>query len=152
MRRLNLILLAIAVGFFVWILNEVGWANVGHYLRQVGWYWPLLLLPYGLVNLLEAVSWKYLIVNLPRTISLPRLFWLRLGGEALNQLTPTASLGGELFKADRLADRRGPYGPGHRLGGDPQRHPGLEPGSLYLFWVWPWPPATCPRPWRIWGS
>ena len=31
-----------------------------------------------------------------------RLFWLRLGGEALNQLTPTASLGGEPFKADRL--------------------------------------------------
>ncbi len=102
MRRLNLILLAIAVGFFFWILNEVGWTNVGHYLRQVGWYWPLLLLPYGLVNLLEAVSWKFLIVKLPRTISLPRLFWLRLGGEALNQLTPTASLGGELFKADRL--------------------------------------------------
>ena len=102
MRRLNLILLTIAVGFFFWILNEVGWANVGHYLRQVGWYWPLLLLPYGLVNWLEAVSWKYLIVNLPRTISLSRLFWLRLGGEALNQLTPTASLGGEPFKADRL--------------------------------------------------
>ena len=102
MRRLNLILLTIAVGFFFWILNEVGWAKVGHYLRQVGWYWPLLLLPYGLVNCLEAVSWKYLIVNLPRTISLSRLFWLRLGGEALNQLTPTASLGGEPFKADRL--------------------------------------------------
>ena len=102
MRRLNLILLTIAVGFFFWILNEVGWAKVGHYLRQVGWYWPLLLLPYGLVNFLEAVSWKYLIVNLPRTISLFRLFWLRLGGEALNQLTPTVSLGGEPFKADRL--------------------------------------------------
>jgi len=102
LRRLNLILLTIAVGFFFWILNEVGWAKVGHYLRQVGWYWPLLLLPYGLVNFLEAVSWKYLIVNLPRTISLFRLFWLRLGGEALNQLTPAASLGGEPFKTDRL--------------------------------------------------
>lgn len=102
MRRFNLILLAIAVGFFFWVLNEVGWANVGHYLRQVGWYWPLLLLPYGLVNLLEAVSWKYMIIDLPPTISLSRLFWLRLGGEALNQLTPTASLGGEPFKADRL--------------------------------------------------
>ena len=102
MRRFNLILLAIAVGFFFWVLNEVGWANVGHYLRQVGWYWPLLLLPYGLVNLLEAVSWKYIIIDLPPTISLSRLFWLRLGGEALNQLTPTASLGGEPFKADRL--------------------------------------------------
>jgi uncharacterized protein (TIRG00374 family) len=102
LRRFNLILLAIAAVFFVWILNEVGWDTLGDYLRRVGWYWPALLLPYGLVNLLEAVSWKYLILDLPPGISLGRLFWLRLGGEALNQLTPTASLGGEPFKAAGL--------------------------------------------------
>ena len=102
MRRLNLILLGIALIFFVWILNEVGWAKLGQHLRQVGWYWPVLLLPYGLVNLLEAVSWKYILIDLPAKTSLARLFWLRLGGEALNQLTPTASLGGEPFKAARL--------------------------------------------------
>jgi uncharacterized protein (TIRG00374 family) len=102
LRRLNLILLAIAVVFFFWVLNDVGWANLGHYLRQVGWYWPLLCLPYGVVNWLEAVSWKYIIINRPQQTSLARLFWLRLGGEALNQLTPTASLGGEPFKAAGL--------------------------------------------------
>jgi hypothetical protein len=68
----------------------------------VGWGWPLLLLPYGLVNWLEAVSWKYLLLHQPDLPSVNRLFWLRLGGEALNQLTPTASLGGEPFKAARL--------------------------------------------------
>ena len=102
MRRLNLILLAIASVFFFWILNEVGFDTLGDYLYRVGWYWPALLLPSGLVNFLEAISWKYLILNLPPGISLHRLFWLRLGGESLNQLTPTASLGGELFKAARL--------------------------------------------------
>lgn len=102
MRRLNLILLAVAVVFFFWVLNEVGWAKLWDHLRQVGWYWPLLLLPYGLVNWLEAVSWKYILIDLPEATSLTRLFWLRLGGEALNQLTPTASLGGEPFKAARL--------------------------------------------------
>jgi len=83
-------------------MNRVGWATLGQYLLQVGWYWPLLLLPYGLVNLLEAVSWKYLLLSRDRIPSLNRLFWLRLGGEALNQLTPTASLGGEPFKAAAL--------------------------------------------------
>jgi len=102
LRRLNLILLSIAVVFFVWILNEVGWGKLWDHLRQVGWYWPLLLLPYGLVNWLEAVSWKYILLDLPEKTTLSRLFWLRLGGEALNQLTPTASLGGEPFKAARL--------------------------------------------------
>jgi uncharacterized protein (TIRG00374 family) len=102
LRLVNLILLLIATVFFVWILNEVGWDTLGRYLRQVGWYWPLLLLPYGAVNWLEAWSWKYILVDTPAKTTVSRLFWLRLGGEALNQLTPTASLGGEPFKASRL--------------------------------------------------
>ena len=102
MRLINLILLLIASVFFVWILNEVGWDTLGHYLWQVGWYWPLLLLPYGVVNWLEAWSWKYILADTPAKTTVGRLFWLRLGGEALNQLTPTASLGGEPFKASRL--------------------------------------------------
>ena len=102
MRIVNLILLLIASVFFVWILNEVGWDTLGHYLLQVGWYWPLLLLPYGVVNWLESWSWKYILVQPPAKITVWRLFWLRLGGESLNQLTPTACLGGEPFKASRL--------------------------------------------------
>jgi uncharacterized protein (TIRG00374 family) len=101
-RIVNLILLLIASVFFVWILNELGWDTLGHYLLQVGWYWPLLLLPYGVVNWLEAWSWKYILVQPPAKITVGRLFWLRLGGESLNQLTPTACLGGEPFKAARL--------------------------------------------------
>jgi uncharacterized protein (TIRG00374 family) len=101
-RLINLILLLIASVFFVWILNKVGWDTLGHYLWQVGWYWPLLLLPYGVVNWLESWAWKYILVDPPAKLTVARLFWLRLGGESLNQLTPTASLGGEPFKAARL--------------------------------------------------
>jgi uncharacterized protein (TIRG00374 family) len=101
-RIVNLILLFIAAIFFVWILNELGWDTLVHYLWRVGWYWPLLLLPYGVVNWLESWSWKYILVDTPAKLTVARLFWLRLGGEALNQLTPTASLGGEPFKAARL--------------------------------------------------
>jgi glycosyltransferase 2 family protein len=102
LRLINLVLLSIAAIFFVWILNEVGWEVLGHYLRQVGWYWPLLLLPYGVVNWLEAWSWRCILADTPAKPTVGRLFWLRLGGESLNQLTPTASLGGEPFKASRL--------------------------------------------------
>ncbi len=102
MRLINLILLLIASIFFLWILHEVGWDTLGHYLWEVGWYWPLLLLPYGVVNWIESWAWKYILVDPPPALTVPRLFWLRLGGESLNQLTPTASLGGEPFKAARL--------------------------------------------------
>lgn len=102
MRRLNLILLSVALVFLMWLLQEVGWSTIYRQLLQVGWGWPLLLLPYGLVNWLEAVSWSYLLVHPAASSRLGLLFRLRLAGEALNTLTPTAGLGGEPFKAARL--------------------------------------------------
>jgi len=102
MRRLNLILLIVAAAFLLWMLNEIGWANVGRQFLDIGYYWPLLLLPYGLVSYLGAISWSYLLPTAATRPSLSRLFLLRLAGESLNQLTPTASMGGEPFKAVRL--------------------------------------------------
>jgi glycosyltransferase 2 family protein len=102
MRHLNLILLAVATVFMFWMLNQLGWANLSRYILQVGYYWPLLLVPYGVVNFLGALSWNYLIPTKETRPSIGRLFFLRLAGESLNQLTPTASMGGEPFKALRL--------------------------------------------------
>ncbi len=101
-RRLNLILLAVATVFLLGILNKLGWANLGRYLLQVGYYWPLLLAPYGLMNCLWAISWSCLLPDGTTRPPLSRLFFLRLAGESLNQLTPTAAMGGEPFKVIRL--------------------------------------------------
>ena len=102
MRRLNVILLVIAALFLLWMLNQVGWSNLGRQFLRIGYYWPLLLVPYGVVNLLGAASWNYLLLTGATRPSLSRLFFLRLAGESLNLLTPTASMGGEPFKASRL--------------------------------------------------
>lgn len=102
MRKVNLILLSLALGFLIWMLHEVGWPIIWQHLLKVGWWWPILLFPYGLVTWLEAISWDYLLLSPAPRPSLTQLFRLRLGGEALNTLTPTAGLGGEPFKATRL--------------------------------------------------
>lgn len=102
LRSTNLVLMGLALAFLIWMLHEVGWHTIWQHLLQVGWWWPVLLLPYGIVNWLEAISWGYLFVSPGHRPSLVRLFRLRLSGEALNTLTPTAGLGGEPFKASRL--------------------------------------------------
>ena len=102
MRRVNLILLGIAGIFLIWLLYEIGWQAMAVHLCQVGWWWPLVLAPYGLVSWLEALAWEYLLPTKATRPPQALLFWLRLGGEALNQLTPTASLGGEPYKVMRL--------------------------------------------------
>jgi glycosyltransferase 2 family protein len=103
MRKINLILLGLAFILFIWMLHQVGWPTIWEHLIQIGWWWPLVLLPYGLVNWIEAISWDLLIISPEHRPSLWWLFRLRLAGEALNTLTPTAGLGGEPFKATRLA-------------------------------------------------
>lgn len=102
MRRLNLILLAVAGVFLVWLLTEVGWGEIVRHLVLVGWHWPFLLLPYGVANGLEALAWGRLLTGPEVRPPWRWRFWIILGGEALNQLTPSASLGGEPFKATRL--------------------------------------------------
>jgi len=102
MHRLNLVLLIIATLLLFWMLHQVGWGNVSRNILEIGYYWPLLLVPYGLVNLLGSISWSYLLVTREPRPSLSRLFFLRLAGESINQLTPTASMGGEPYKAFRL--------------------------------------------------
>ncbi len=103
MRTTNLILMGLALVFLIWMLHKVGWHTIWQHLLKVGWWWPVLLLPYGVVTWLEAISWDYLLLSPAHRPTLARLFRLRLSGEALNTLTPTAGLGGEPFKASRLA-------------------------------------------------
>ncbi len=103
-RHLNLVLLVIAAVFLVIMLRRLDWSSLWRYFLQVGYYWPLLLVPYGLVNYLGTISWQFLLPDRENRPSFMRLFFLRLAGESLNQLTPTASMGGEPFKVLRLKD------------------------------------------------
>lgn len=63
MGRLNLILLLIASFFFYGMLKQVGWENLEHYFHRVGYAGLLLLVPYGIMNLLTALAWQVLIVD-----------------------------------------------------------------------------------------
>jgi len=85
------------LGLLVW---NVGVGEVTHHLRQIGWLAPLILLPTVAVALCDAKGWA---CALPSPVVIPpiplwRLALARLAGEAINNLTPTANLGGEPIK------------------------------------------------------
>ena len=109
LRHYNLIFLAVGVVFLYWMLKKLGWANLAMYFVHVGYRWPLLFLPYGLVNCLGMISWSNLLPDRATRPSLGRLYLLYLSGESLNQLTPTASMGGEPYKAFRLKAQGVPW-------------------------------------------
>jgi uncharacterized protein (TIRG00374 family) len=91
------------------MLKKLGWANLALYFLHVGYCWPFLFLPYGLVNCLGMISWSNLLPDRATRPSRGRLYLLYLAGESLNQLTPTASMGGEPYKALRLKAQGVPW-------------------------------------------
>ena len=113
-RRLGFQLAAALVGLGVLglLVWNVGVAEVAGHLRQIGWRAPLLLLPYVAVALCDAQGWACAIPRTTHARPAPlwRLSLARLAGEAINNLTPTANLGGEpikvyLLRAHGLDDR-----------------------------------------------
>lgn len=105
LRRLNMVLISIAVVALFLMLRKIDWQALSHSFAQVGPFWPLLFVPYAFTGCFWTISWRCLLVSKVGVPSLPRLFMIRLAGDSLNQLTPTASLGGEPFKAVRLHAR-----------------------------------------------
>ena len=81
----------------VWLIWEIGVATLVAELRKLSWRLPLILLPQLVTNLFKTEAWR---IAFPRRR--PRfglLFPVRLAGEAVNETTPTGTMGGEALKA-----------------------------------------------------
>jgi putative membrane protein len=98
--------LAVLSGFALlgWVVYQVGLTDVLNYLHRIGWWAPFLIVPSLAIALCDAKGWA---CALPATIHLPHIpLWrwslARLAGEAVNNLTPTANIGGEPVKVYML--------------------------------------------------
>lgn len=80
-----------------WLVWETGPGLVLARMQELSWRLPVILLPSGLVTVIDAASWRYCF---PGRLPAPTLLVpARLAGEAVNDTTPTGTLGGEPLKA-----------------------------------------------------
>ena len=101
-RRRLMPLFAVAVGLAIlgWLLHHAGLESVWERVKALGWASPLILVPYALVTLADALGWRYTLSATARArIPFPSLTLSRMAGEAVNSLTPAAAVGGEPVKA-----------------------------------------------------
>jgi uncharacterized protein (TIRG00374 family) len=77
---------------------QVGIADLLASFRTVGlWIVPWILLE-SIPVLLHTAGWDACFQHRPDPIPFRRLFLVRLAGSAINQVTPTATIGGEVVK------------------------------------------------------
>lgn len=109
MKRLQRVLLFLGVVFLICLLVKVGPRELWRELVLLGWGLIPLMLGEGVAEMIHTVGWRNCLSGPLRSLPWWVLFRIRMAGYAINYLTPTAALGGEVTKGALLADRhRGP--------------------------------------------
>lgn len=113
-KRFNTVLLALGLAFLLYLIEKTGRRELELQFRVLGSGIILILLAEGLANLAHTVGWRHCIprsssesastaITAPRRYSLWQLFRMNMAGWAINYLTPTASIGGEVTRASLLS-------------------------------------------------
>jgi putative membrane protein len=79
------------------LIYQAGPRELAEHIRVLGWWAPVIFLPYAFSSLFDAAGWRATFVHFRPPLWL--LYLTRLVGEAMNSITPTAYLGGEPVKA-----------------------------------------------------
>ena len=104
-RRIETLLLLLGVVLFVYLLGQIGAAAVGANLLLIGWGFTLVIGQEILAYLFNTLGWKAAFPEGDAGVSFAELLAARIAGDAINNLTPTATMGGEVVRARMLQGR-----------------------------------------------
>ena len=114
MRWIKPLLFLAGLGLLTFIIAEIDLAETWRLLSGVGIGIFLILFIYFLAFLIDTFTWQLTIKYVPLSpLWIYRFFQMRLAGEAFNNITPLAGMGGEVVKAVLLKKYYGiAYGDG----------------------------------------
>jgi len=99
MRRIESLILILALGFYVWFLHRFGFGQVFSYVRLVGWGLGLTIALESIARFSNTLGWRTVIPKLPPNLGITEMFMARIAGEATDYVTPSAQLGGQFVMA-----------------------------------------------------
>jgi uncharacterized protein (TIRG00374 family) len=94
---LRLLMALAGLALFGWFIYRAGPAEITNAFHRLGWYAPLVLLPFAIVYLFDTLGFRAAFGKnpVPPFGALMRLRW---AGEAVNSVVPSAYIGGEAVK------------------------------------------------------
>ena len=99
MRRLQTLILLLALTFYVWFLHRFGVSSVLSYVRLAGWGLALTIALEAVARVANTAGWRVTIMDYPRNLGFGELFVARISGEAIDYVTPSAQIGGQFVMA-----------------------------------------------------
>lgn len=103
---LKIIVAALGLALFAWFVRQAGPGEIARAFAKLGWLAPVVLLPFGLVYLLDTLGWRFAFgkVGAPG-VGFGTLLRIRWAGESINTVLPSAYIGGEAAKVHLLHKR-----------------------------------------------
>jgi putative membrane protein len=106
---LRLLLVALGLALFGWFVHRAGPGEILRALQSLNGWAPLVLAPYALVYLWDTLGWHFAFAAAtPHRLPFRALFRVRWAGETVNNVFPSATIGGEAVKVYLLRKRRVP--------------------------------------------
>jgi hypothetical protein len=99
-QKIVLAIATLCLGFLLWRINA---AEVWGYLRLIGAGMILILVQEIVPHISNAIGWRFAFApSNHRAYSLVELVRLRIAGDGVNYLTPSATIAGEVYRAVAL--------------------------------------------------
>jgi len=114
MKKLNVMFLILGLGFLAYLVSRIGARELWRELCSLGWGMLPFVLCEGVAEMIHTRGWRRCLSGPYRAMSWTHLFKIRMAGYAINYLTPTAALGGEVTRAALLSSSH--PGPGAASG------------------------------------
>jgi len=95
-------LLVAGIVLFIFLVRQLGPAAVWANLRMIGWGFVLVIGQEGISYLANSTGWRFAFPPPRPPVRFRQLIAARLAGDAINNLTPTATLGGEVVRGRML--------------------------------------------------
>jgi hypothetical protein len=109
MKKLQAILFVLGVAFLGYLLWRTGARELWRQLTSLGWALVPMIIGEGVAEMIHTLGWRHCLSEPYRSLSWAHLFQIRMSGYALNYLTPSATLSGEVAKVALLASsHKGP--------------------------------------------
>jgi uncharacterized membrane protein YbhN (UPF0104 family) len=109
MKKLHTILFVLGAAFLVYLVWSVGLGELCREVGSLGYGLIPFILCEGVSEFIHVAGWRHCLSGAHRSLPMLLLFRIRMAGYAINYLTPTAAMGGEVTKAALLASQhRGP--------------------------------------------
>ena len=103
---LKLSIAALGLALFGWFVQRAGVGEIARAFSNLGWLAPVVVLPFGLVYLLDTLGWRFAFGEEGVAgIGFGTLARIRWAGESINSVLPSAYIGGEAVKVQLLHKR-----------------------------------------------